>query len=193
MEEQTAQADPTPEENEAKTEGPVRNLLVWSSPSRPPVEMTRELFATAVSICLLLSVIVSFFQEFMLVVLIWAALFFIVALSKRPPDNVEHKITTQGIVTLDHVYLWENLGPFWFTKKGNQDMLHIIQSGNLLGTLLILLPEDLPADKVRDVLAKYLPFVEKPEKSRTDLFADWFTNKLSSAPKPNSPSQGKVI
>ena len=192
MEEQAAQAEPASDTKEPNVEGPVRNLLVWYSPSRPPLEMTRELFATAVSICLLLSVIVSFFQEFMLVILIWAALFFIIALSKRPPDNVEHKITTQGIVTLDRVYLWENLGPFWFTKKGNQDMLHVIQQGNLLGTLLILLPEDLPADQVRDVLAKYLSFVEKPEKSRTDKFADWFTKKLAVPPSSSKPS-GKII
>lgn len=171
-------------EVESKTEQStrkVKDLLVFKSPSRPPIVMDRELYSFSVAVALLLSIIVAFFGDYIAIGLIWAVLFFIVALAKRPPEDVDHKITTEGITSMGHVYLWENLGPFWFTKKGGYTILHIIQQGYILGSLLIVLPQDMEQDKMRDTLAKYLSYIETPEKSRTDRITDWFTSKINKA------------
>lgn len=174
---ETSQDEVRTEENTRK----VKDLLVFKSPSRPPIVLDRELYAFSVAVALLLSIIVAFFGEYIAILLIWAVLFFIIALSIRPPEDVEHKITTEGITSLNHVYLWEELGPFWFTKKGGYTVLHIIQPGYALGSLLVVIPQDMEIAKVRDTLAKYLPFVETPEKSRTDRLTDWFTAKINKA------------
>ena len=179
---------PTPKgmpRREAETEynRPVRELFSWESLSRPPVVLEKEAYTTIVSVCLLLSIVVAFFQEWFLILLIWGGLFFIVALSKTPPDMVAHKVTTQGIISGGHDYIWSQLGPFWFTDKGTQKMLHVVGGGSIFGTLLILVPPSVPWEKIRDSLAKYLPFVEVPEKTRADKISDWLASKLSLVPK----------
>lgn len=157
----------------------VRDLLAWSSLSRPPIILEKEAYATLVSVCVLLSVVVAFFGEYFLIALIWGGLFFIYALSKVPPELVEHRITSQGVISLGHNYLWSQLGPFWFTQKGKYQLLHISQTGNAFGTLIVIVPDDIGVNKVRDVLAKYLPYIEVPEKNRFDRWSDFLADKLN--------------
>jgi len=166
--------------NQGEKVAPVRDLLEWKSPSRPPFIFGKEEFTTAVSVCLLLSIILSFFREIFLIGFIWASLFFTIALSKRPPEETEHKITTQGLISMNHVYLWRELGPFWFNTRGKYPLIHIVQPGNILGSLVIVLPSEGPTkEDIRDVLAQYLPYIEVPEKSGLDKITDWLTTKLS--------------
>ena len=177
--ERGSKADEGPKESTA----PVRDLLSWKSLSRTPVVLPKEAFSTLVSVCVLLSIVVAFFQEWMLILLIWGGLFFIVMLSKLPPEEVEHRITTQGIISMGHDYLWSQLGPFWFVDKGKYKMVHISEAGNVFGSLTMIVPPELPWEKLRDVLAKYLPLIEIPEKTRMDKAADWLAGKLSLEPK----------
>ncbi len=158
---------------------PLRDLFVWRSLSRPPIVLEKEAYTTVVSVCILLSVVVAFFQEWFLILLTWGGLFLIVSLSKLPPEEVEHRITTQGVISLGHEYLWIQLGPFWFTDKGNYKLLHLSEEdNNFFGTHIIIVPNELE-EKVRNTLVKYLPYIEVPEKSRMDKLSDWLAAKLN--------------
>lgn len=172
--------DNTQQENTQKRQ-PIRDLLVWNSPERPPLVLGKEEYTTAMVVCFLLSIILSFFREFFLIGFIWAAFLFVIALSKRPPEDVEHKITTQGIVSMKRTYLWKDMDAFWFTTRGKYPLLHIAMQGNMFGTLVMVVPNEGKPNKedIRDTLAEYVPFVETPEKSRTDKLTDWMVQKLS--------------
>jgi len=137
---------------------------------------SRDVFTTFAVIALLLSFIVAFIQEFLLIVVVWAAYFLFYALSKVPPVEVEHKITTEGVVSMDKSYLWSELGPFWFTEKGDQTVLHILHS-NIFGQLILLVDKK-DKEKIRDILVEFLPYIETPQKSTTDKLADWFGKKF---------------
>src|SRR3989338_581920 len=92
----------------------VKDLFSWKSLNRPMLSYSRDVFTTFAVIALLLSFIVAFIQEFLLIVVVWAAYFLFYALSKVPPVEVEHKITTEGVVSMDKSYLWSELGTFWW-------------------------------------------------------------------------------
>lgn len=155
----------------------VRDLFEWKSLSRPMWQYPKDVYTTFGAIAILVAIILAFFQEWMAILAVAASYFLFYALSKVPPMEVSHKITTQGVVSMDKAYLWSELGPFWFVEKGNDLVLHIAHR-NLFGQLIILLSS--PADKepIQDLLAEYLPFIEMPEKSASEKMVDWFSKKF---------------
>lgn len=160
----------------------VRDLYAWKSMSRPMWQYGREVFAVFGAIALLVSVILAFFQEWLAIMVTWAAFFLFWALTRVAPEEVDHKITTEGIISMNHAYLWSELGPFWFSERSGEHILHVAHR-NVFGQLAILVsPEN--KDKIQDVLAGYLPFVEIPEKSAVEKMTEWFAKRFPIAPKP---------
>lgn len=159
----------------------VRDLFTWKSMSRPAWQYGKEVFATFGAIALLVSIILAFFQEWLAIVVAWAAFFLFWALTKIPPEEVEHKITTEGITSMGHSYLWSELGPFWFSEKYGDHFVHVAHR-NVLGQLIIMVsPTD--KEKIQNAIAEYLPFIELPEKSVVEKMQDWFSKKFPITPK----------
>lgn len=159
-----------------KPRSTVRDLFEWKSLNRPIWAYSKETFRTLGAIALLISIILLFFQEWLAIVVTWAALFLFYMLTKLPPVEVIHKITTQGIVSMDKSYLWDDLGPFWFTKKGDDNILHVA-TRNIYGQLIILVHEkDIP--EIRETLAEYLPYIESVEKSPIEKMQESFSKKF---------------
>lgn len=164
----------------------VRDLFSWRSLNRPAKEYTKEVFSTLGAIALLVSIIFAFFQEWLAIVVTWAAFFLFWQLSRMTPEEVNHKITTEGIVSINHAYLWSELGPFWFVQKGADTELHIAH-GNVFGQLIMLINKA-DEEKIREDLATYLPYIEVPEKSAVEKLSDWFSKKFPLEPKKPSPA-----
>lgn len=171
----------------------VRDLFVWKSFNRPQKQYSREVFSTLGAIALLVSIILAFFQEWLAILVTWTAFFLFWQLTKVDPVEVDHKITTEGIVSMNHAYLWSELGPFWFTQKENEDILHVAHY-NIFGQLILLINKE-DQEKVRNVLAEYLPYIEVPEKSPVEKFSDWFAKKFpleSKKPHVEAPTPPAV-
>lgn len=154
----------------------VRDLFVWTSLSHQRHVYPKEFYTTLVAIATLLSIIFAFFQEWFAILVTWAALFLFYAVSKLEPQETTHKITTQGIVSLNQTYLWGELGVFWFTEKNGDEFLHIA-TRNIFGQVMIIVDRE-DKDEIRDILAHYLPYVEVWEKSTTEKLSDWFSKKF---------------
>lgn len=167
------------EENTDKAR--VRDLFVWRSLNRPQKEYSKEVFSTLGAVVLLVSIIFAFFQEWLAILVAWAAFFLFWQLSKMASVDVDHKITTEGIISMNHSYLWVELGPFWFTEKQGEETLHIAH-GNIFGQLVLLI-DKADQDKIRNILAEYLPYIEVPEKSFVEKMSDWFSKKFPIEPK----------
>lgn len=159
----------------------VRTLLEWKSPSRPFKMREREYFKTLGAVLFLVCVILLFFKEWLLIAAIGAFYFITYVLGRFPPEEVEHRITTQGITSGGRVYLWRELSDFWFTQTHGQPILNIevFPTGRirLSGRLLVLLGNQ-SQDKVKEILAKYLPYREIPEKNWMDNAATWLGQKI---------------
>lgn len=166
-------------EKESEKQARVRDLFVWQSQSHPLNKYPAGAFPLFGAAIVLITVVLILFQEWLAVGVTWAAYFLFFALTKVPQVTVEHKITTEGIISINHSYLWQELGPFWFKTRNNETVLHIANR-NFLGHLIMLVnPND--QEKIREILAEYLPFIEVPEKSFWDKLLDRFPSVIKSA------------
>ncbi|OGG07364.1 hypothetical protein A2872_03520 [Candidatus Gottesmanbacteria bacterium RIFCSPHIGHO2_01_FULL_42_12] len=156
----------------------VRDLFVWQSLSRTYKKLDKEVYSTIIAVTILLSVVFFFIKEFLLIVVAWAMVFFYYAVSQVAPEQVEHKISSQGLISYGKVYLWEDLGPFWFGGMGDERVLKISSRGNIFGQLTLLLGS---ADekKLTETLILYLPYLENPERTFSDKAASWLSTKFS--------------
>ncbi len=161
-------------ENEPKEERK-EVYLFWSSPSRLFKKRDIEYFRNIGAIVLLLVVILIFAREFLLIAAVVSIVFFVYVLSTVPPEEVTHRITNLGIESADHFYRWEEFADFWFEEQWGQTLLVLRP---LFTTRIIILLGDQDKDKVRELVAKYIPFLEKPEKSWVDNAASWLTKKV---------------
>jgi hypothetical protein len=156
---------------------PLRTLLTWTSPARPFKKRDKEFFRTIASLLILVVIILFFAQQFMLILAVLATAFLAYVLNTVPPENVEHQITTQGVVTAGHNYEWKNLKHFFFSKKHNSDILNVATKQNF-PSLLMLLIEEKDKDQIKEMLKKYLLFKENVAPNWLDTASNWLSDKI---------------
>jgi hypothetical protein len=157
---------------------PIKTLLEWRSPSRSFQRYDKEVFSTMAAMAVLFTIVLLFIKEFLLIIVIWSLLFLYYSFSRRPPEEVEHKIATNGLTSIGKMYRWDELGSFWFENYGQDKILKILGGGGVFGMLVILLG-NLDEKKVKEALEKYLPYKEMVEKTWSDKATDWLTSKFS--------------
>ena len=150
-------------------------LLTWNSPSRLFKRRDKEYFTNVGAIVFLLIIILVFAREFLLIAAVVSIVFLIYVLSTVPPEEVSHRITNLGIESAGHFYRWEELVEFWFEEQWGQVLLVIRP---VVGTRIIILLGSQDKAKVRDVVAKYIPFRETPDKTWVDNAATWISQKI---------------
>ena len=149
----------------------LKTLFSWDSFNRPTHVYTQRGLSVVTVIALVFTVFFVLFQEWGALFVTWAAYFLFVTLDRIPAERVSHKITSEGITSMEHSYIWQDLGPFWFKTLGENRLLYIARK-NLFGQLVILIDKK-DEEKIMDVLIKYLPYIEVPEKSLGDKLLKW--------------------
>ncbi len=149
--------------------------LSWSSPSRLFKKRDKEYFTNIGAIVFLLTVILVFAREFLLIAAVLSIVFLIYVLSTVPPEEVNHRLTSLGMESAGHFYRWEELSEFWFEEQWGQVILVIRP---VFGPRIIILLGVQDRAKVRGIMAKHVPFREQPEKSWVDNAASWLTKKI---------------
>lgn len=150
---------------------PVRTLLIWQAPSRPFRKKDRSYYTTIAIIVTLLVLIALLAQEFMLIGVLLALAFVAYILGFVPPEDVEYKISTQGVTIGDHFYFWSNLDSFWFSQKEGHRVVNILTHLRFPG-LLMLIIGDQNQEQIKKMVARYLPFYEIPPKTILDKWIE---------------------
>lgn len=147
----------------------------WSSPSRLFKKRDREFFVNIFAIVFLLSVILVFVREFVLIATVLSIVFLIYVLSTVPPEEMRHRVTSLGIESGGHFYRWEECADFWFEEQWGQTMLVLRL---FMAPRVIILLGDQPKDKLREYVAKYIPYREQPDRTWVDNAARWISEKI---------------
>lgn len=147
----------------------------WSSPSRLFKKRDREFFVNIGAIVFLLSVILVFVREFVLIATVLSIVFLIYVLSTVPPEEIDHRITNLGIESGGHFYRWEECADFWFEEQWGQHMLVLRL---FMAPRVIILLADQSRDKIRERVAQHIPFREQPDRTWVDNAARWITEKI---------------
>jgi len=156
---------------------PEKTLLSWKSPARLYKKRNREYFTTIGVIVLLLSVILLFAKEFLLVGVILALAFVAYVLASVAPPEVEHVLTNKGVRTGGKLYPWQLLGRFWLETKWGQDSLMVENLLGFPGHLVLLLPKDIDRSALEKTMSSRL-LKEKPSPSPIDKAAEWLQRKV---------------
>lgn len=155
----------------------VKTLLTWKAKARPFKKRKKQFFLLLSFVTLCFVVLSLLFQEWGLSMAILSLAFLGVVLAVSEPHEIEHRITTQGVITEGHAYLFKELYDFWFTEKNGETILHIRTAAMFPGMLSLLLG-DVEKNKVRDVLVKYIPYREVIEKTFLDNASTWLTKNF---------------
>lgn len=155
----------------------IKTVLEWKSSTRPFKRRDREYFTTIAAIVFLLAVILLFLKEFLLIGVILAFMFVSYVLATVPPEETDHKVTTEGITTSGKSYLWTEMKDFYFTKKWNSTILNVNTALKFPGRLIILLGNE-DEKRIKEELGKYLSFRESPQITWMDKAADWLSKRV---------------
>lgn len=150
---------------------PVRALVFWKAPSRPYRKKERSYYTTVALLIILVSLIAFFWGERLLIGALLALGFLVYVLNFTPPQDIEYKVSTQGITIGDHFYHWEELDSFWFSKKEGQNILNVLTKFRFPGLLMLVMGDE-PQDELQRVTARYLPFHEIAPKSTLEKWSE---------------------
>jgi len=183
---QTNSSTQTPQQNQQAQEdqtlpqnfyyAPEEILLRWTAASRPYKKRDREFYTTIAIIVFLLSTIAFFIGQSMLIAVIVSFAFVAYVLAAVPPEKVEHTITTYGIRTENKLYVWGELGRFWFSETLGQKVLHVEYFNRFLSRISLVLGE-VKEEQIKQVLLQYVPH-ETPLPSFVEKAADWLQKKI---------------
>lgn len=149
----------------------VRTLLSWKAASRPFRKKDRSFYTTVTVLILLTSMILFLAGEKILVGAIFALGFLVYVLNFISPEDVDYKISTQGVTIGDHFYHWQELDSFWFSEKDGHKLLHVLTRINFPGVLILVLG-DRDENEVKNICAGYLPFHEIAPRSMMEKWSD---------------------
>src|SRR3990167_2450241 len=145
-------------------------LYSWKAPLRPFKKRDREFFTTVVVIAVLISLILFFLEGILPVAVIIALVFLVYVLSTVPPDEVEHKITNQGVHFAGTRYVWENLRRYWFATRFGTQLLVVEATKAPWRIEMVITSED--KENVKKALEKHLLF-EEASPNFLDKAAHW--------------------
>ncbi len=150
----------------------IKTLLSWEAASRPFRKKDRSYYTTLIILAILVVLIVFLWlQDLLLIGAILSFTFVTYVLAFVPPHNITYRISTQGITIGEDFYFWHFLDAFWFTKKEGSTILHIQTRLRFPAQLMLVLGEG-EEEKVKKIVARFLPFVEVPYKSWLEKWSE---------------------
>ena len=143
-------------------------VFSWEAPLRAYKKTSTGVLRFYVAIALLLSLIVFFWGEKILVLPIWAVLFLFYVFTITVPPIVKNQITTFGIEGAEHTYRFEALARFYFTKRFDYYVLVIVGKPPFNYHMYFVVPDDETKKKVTEILSDHIMYQEYPEKTAID-------------------------
>lgn len=159
----------TPKMSEAEE---IKTLLSWEAPARPFRKKDRSYYTTSAILVILLILIAFLAREFLLIGVLLSLTFVAYVLAFVPPGNVLYRISTQGITIGEDFYFWHFLDSFWFKEKENSKILYIQTRFRFPAQLMLVLKDKSEEEKVKSIVARFLPFHEKPYKSWMEKWSE---------------------
>lgn len=179
---------------DSSTQNNPQILLAWHAPLRAYKKRGANILRFYLALALLLSLIVYFFGDKMLLIPIWAVLFLFYTLTVTPPPEVENKITKFGIETAGITLRWEILSHFYYTKRFHFDILTLVGHGPYYFHSYLVVPNEEIKQRTMVILSEHLMYQDKPQRTLTDRLVDWLSYLLpddeesfSQTPAPTSP------
>jgi len=153
-------------------------IFSWKAPLRPYKKRGKMVLRFYLALSLILSLIVFFFGDKILLIPIWAVSFLFYVLTITPPPEVENKITVFGIETAGITLRWEALSHFYFKKRFGYNILTVVSQPPYFYHAYLVLPNEETKKKLISLLSKHLIYQDKPQIGFIDKIAGWFSDLI---------------
>lgn len=150
----------------------------WRAPLRPYKKRSALILRFYLAVALLLSLIMFFFGDKILLIPIWALVFLFYVLTITPPPEVDNKITTFGIEAAEVTLRWEFLSHFYFGKRFGFYTLTVVSRAPYFYHAYLVVPNKEIKNKLILLLSEHLIYQEKPQRTFVDRVVDWFSNLM---------------
>lgn len=154
-------------ENENMYSNP-QTIFSWEAPLRAYKNESKGVLRFYLALALLLSLIVFFWGEKILVLPIWAMLFLFYTLTITKPPAVKNSITKFGLTADSKTFRFDHLSYFYITKQFDYYMLVVVSHPPLSYHIYFVVPNEEIRDRVIEILSDYLVYQEHPRKTLTD-------------------------
>lgn len=162
-------------------------ILSWEAPLRPYKKRATFVLRFYLAVALLLSVIVFFFGDRILLIPIWALLFLFYVLTITPPPTVENKISKFGIETAGITIRWETLSHFYFSQRFGFFVLTLVGRAPYFYHAYLVIPNDELKKQLFIILSEHLVYQEKPQRTFTDKAIDWLSRLIPEEEEITTP------
>lgn len=175
-------------------------IFSWKSPLRPYKKRSQVILRFYLAVTLLISLIIFFFGDKILLIPILSILFLFYILTVTPPPEVENKITKFGIEAAGVTLRWETLSHFYFGSRFGFTTVTIVGRAPYFYHLYLVLPDPGMKQTLIRLLSEHLVYQEIPHKNMTDKMIDWLSglipedkddevphSSVFSRPQPASP------
>ena len=153
-------------------------VFSWRAPLRPYKKQTGLILRFYLAIALLLSAIMFFFGDKILLIPIWAIVFLFYVLTITPPPEVENKITTFGIDAAGVTLRWEVLSHFYFGKRFGFYTLTIVSQAPYFYHAYMVVPNEDTKKRLTQILSQHLVYQEKPQTTITYKMLDLLSSLI---------------
>lgn len=162
-------------------------VFSWKAPLRPFKKRAKSVLRFYLAVALLLSLIVFFFGDKILLIPIWSLLFLFYTLTITPPPEVENKITRFGIESAGITLRWESLSHFYFTSRFGFFVLTVVSHAPYFYHAYLVVTDAQTKNKLTGLLSEHLIFQENPQRGFNDKMVDF----LSALIPDESPEEGR--
>lgn len=152
-------------------EDPIKTYLEWKALSRPFRKKHRSFYTTVAILIILFLPIAYFFGGLTLFLALLAMGFAVYVFNLVAPEEINYKLSTQGVTVGEHFYHWNELNSFWINQKDGHMILNLVTNFRFPALLMVILNQD-QVEEVKRICAKYLPFHEIPPKSFIDKWVE---------------------
>ncbi len=150
-------------------------LYSWRAPLRAYKKRSKNVLRFYLAIAFLLTLIIFFLGDRILIVPIWAVLFLFYVLTITPPPDVENKITKFGIETAGITLRWEVLSHFYFTERFGFAILTLVTNPPYNMHAFLITPTPEIKQQVMRILVEHIVYVDRPQLAFTDRLINWLS------------------
>lgn len=150
-------------------------IFSWTAYERPQKKWSKEFYGSVIVMAFLASVILYFIEGIMPVLVIWAMVFMLWAMSRTEPRLENYAITTWGLKTKERTYRFESMNNFWFESKWGGRLMRINLVGAPWHIVIVINPDT--ESKLRKLMLEKVIY-EEPPVTWVDRLVKWLGDKV---------------
>lgn len=139
-------------------------FLRWEAKARVgEAGTTRKLTRSLLIIGVVVALFLIIMQEFFLILVVASAMFVSYVLSTVPSESSSYELSSHGVLIDGIMHYWNDLHQYFFTEKGDNDILAIDQIDGVPIRLFLTIHKKDKA-KIKDICDAHLSYLEEEPK-----------------------------